>query len=526
MKETPALTVYDTTLRDGTQGTGISFSVQDKLRVAERLDEFGVDYIEGGWPGSNPKDVEFFAEAAKRSWKHAKIAAFGMTRRGGVKVEDDAQVRQLLDAGTPVVTVVGKTWPLHVIEVFGVTLEENLAMIRDTVAFLKSHGREVFYDAEHFFDSYREDRQYSLATIKAAAEAGADLIVLCDTNGGSLPSFVAEATKAAAASVRCPVGAHTHNDCGLGVANALAAVDAGAVQVQGTMNGYGERVGNCNLTTIIPLLQLKCGCPLVDDLPRLTDLSRFIDEVANVPHDIRAPFVGGAAFTHKGGLHVHAVQKLARTYEHIDPALVGNERVVTISDLSGQSNVLVKAASMGFQFAKGSPEVAKVLQEVKRLEHEGYEFESAEASFELLILRILGRHKPLFELDEYKCDFLRSGNPGGDWNKCTAMVQIRINGEEVHKQGHGDGPVNALDAALRLALVPHYPVIGGVRLDDYKVRIINGRRGTAARTRVFISSTDGKSEWGTVGVSDNIIEASWQALVDSFDYAVLQSERR
>jgi len=526
MKETPAVTVYDTTLRDGTQGTGISFSVQDKLRVAERLDEFGVDYIEGGWPGSNPKDVEFFAEAAKRSWKHAKIAAFGMTRRGGVKVEDDAQVRQLLDAGTPVVTVVGKTWPLHVIEVFGVTLEENLAMIRDTVAFLKSHGREVFYDAEHFFDSYREDREYSLATIKAAAEAGADLIVLCDTNGGSLPSFVAEATKAAVASVRCPVGAHTHNDCGLGVANALAAVDAGAVQVQGTMNGYGERVGNCNLTTIIPLLQLKCARPLVDDLPRLTDLSRFIDEVANVPHDIRAPFVGGAAFTHKGGLHVHAVQKLARTYEHIDPALVGNERVVTISDLSGQSNVLVKAASMGFQFAKGSPEVAKVLQEVKRLEHEGYEFESAEASFELLILRILGRHKPLFELDEYKCDFLRSGNPGGDWNKCTAMVQIRINGKEVHKQGHGDGPVNALDAALRLALVPHYPVIGGVRLDDYKVRIINGRRGTAARTRVFISSTDGKSEWGTVGVSDNIIEASWQALVDSFDYAVLQSERR
>ena len=525
MKETPAVTVYDTTLRDGTQGTGISFSVQDKLRVAERLDEFGVDYIEGGWPGSNPKDVEFFAEAAKRPWKHAKIAAFGMTRRGGVKVEDDKQVRQLLDARTPVVTVVGKTWPLHVIEVFGVTLEENLAMIRDTVAFLKSHGREVFYDAEHFFDSYREDREYSLATIKAAADAGADLIVLCDTNGGSLPSFVAEATKAAAASVHCPVGAHTHNDCGLGVANALAAVEAGAVQVQGTMNGYGERVGNCNLTTIIPLLQLKCGRPLVGELPRLTDLSRFIDEVANVPHDIRAPFVGGAAFTHKGGLHVHAVQKLARSYEHIDPALVGNERVVTISDLSGQSNVLVKAASMGFQFAKGSPEVAKVLQEVKRLEHEGYEFESAEASFELLILRILGRHRPLFELDEYKCDFLRSGNPSGDWNKCTAMVQLRINGEEVHKQGHGDGPVNALDAALRLALVPHYPVIGGVRLDDYKVRIINGRRGTAARTRVFISSTDGKSEWGTVGVSDNIIEASWQALVDSFDYAVLQSER-
>ena len=525
MQPRSAITIYDTTLRDGTQGTGISFSVQDKLRVAERLDEFGVDYIEGGWPGSNPKDVEFFAEAAKRSWQHAKIAAFGMTRRGGVNVEDDAQVRQLLEAGTPVITVVGKTWPLHVTQVFGVTLEENLAMIRDTVAYLKSKGREVFYDAEHFFDSYREDPGYSLDTLKAAAEAGADLLVLCDTNGGSLPAFVAEATKAATAAVGCPVGAHTHNDCGLGVANALAAVGAGAVQVQGTMNGYGERVGNCNLTTLVPLLQLKCGEPLVGGLERLTELSRFIDEVANVPHDIRAPFVGAAAFTHKGGLHVHAVQKLARSYEHIDPAQVGNERVVTISDLSGQTSVLVKAESMGFKFAKGSAEVAKVLQEVKRLEHEGYEFEAAEASFELLIRRTLGEHRPLFELDEYKCDFLRSGNPAGEWNKCSAKLKIRVNGEQVHTEGHGDGPVNALDAALRLALVPFYPVIGGVRLDDYKVRIINGRRGTAARTRVFISSTNGKAEWGTVGVSDNIIEASWQALVDSFDYAVLRAGR-
>ena len=525
MKPSATVTVYDTTLRDGTQGTGISFSVQDKLRVAERLDEFGVDYIEGGWPGSNPKDVEFFAEAAKRSWKHTKIAAFGMTRRGGAKVEDDAQVRQLLEAGTPVITVVGKTWPLHVTEVFGVTLEENLAMIRDTVAYLKSKGREVFYDAEHFFDSYREDPDYSLTTLKAAAEAGADLLVLCDTNGGSLPEFVTAATMAARAAVDCPVGAHTHNDCGLGVANALAAVQAGAVQVQGTMNGYGERVGNCNLTTLIPLLQLKCGQPLVSGLERLTELSRFIDEVANVPHDIRAPFVGGAAFTHKGGLHVHAVQKLTRSYEHIDPSLVGNERVVTISDLSGQTNVLVKAESMGFKFAKGSPEVAKVLDEVKRLEHEGFEFEAAEASFELLLRKLLGRHQPLFELEEYHCDFLRSGRPGGDWNKCEATVKVRVNGEQTHTAGSGDGPVNALDDALRKALRPFHPVIDTVRLDDYKVRIINGRRGTAARTRVFISSTDGKAEWGTVGVSDNIIEASWQALVDSFDYAVLQSGR-
>lgn len=519
------VSIYDTTLRDGTQGTGISFSVQDKLRVAERLDEFGVHYIEGGWPGSNPKDAAFFEEAAKRPWKNAKIAAFGMTRRGGVKVEDDAQVQQLLAAETPVVTVVGKTWLLHVTEVFGVTAEENLSMIRDTVAHLKNHGRRVFYDAEHFFDSYREEPDYSLATIQAAAEAGAEIIVLCDTNGGSLPEFVAAATKAAAASVKCPVGAHTHNDCGLGVANALAAVEAGAVQVQGTMNGYGERVGNCNLTTLLPVLQLKMGMPLVADMERLTELSRFVDEVANVPHDIRAPFVGAAAFTHKGGLHVHAVQKLARTYEHIDPSLVGNERIVTISDLSGQSNVLVKAESMGFKFAKGSPEVAKILQEVKRLEHEGYEFEAAEASFGLLLRRLLGKHQALFELDEYHCDFLRSGRVGADWNKCEATVKIRVNGESAHTAGDGDGPVNALDAALRKALKPFYPVIDEVRLEDYKVRIINGRRGTAARTRVFISSTDGKAEWGTVGVSDNIIEASWQALVDSFDYAVIQSGR-
>lgn len=526
MTATPRVSIYDTTLRDGTQGTGISFSVQDKLRVAERLDDFGVSYIEGGWPGSNPKDAAFFGEAAKRSWKNSKIAAFGMTRRGSVKVEDDAQVRQLLLAATPVVTIVGKTWPLHVTEVFGVTLAENLAMIRETVAFLKGQGRRVFYDAEHFFDSYADNPDYSLETLRAADEAGAEIVVLCDTNGGSLPEFVAGATKAAAATVGCAVGIHTHNDCGLGVANALAAVQSGAVQVQGTVNGYGERVGNCNLTTMIPLLQAKLGLPLVSDLARLTELSRFVDEVANVPHDIRAPFVGSAAFTHKGGLHVHAVQKLARSYEHIDPESVGNQRVITVSDLSGQTNVLVKAASMGFQLAKGSPDVTRILEEVKRLEHEGYEFEAAEASFELLLRRLIGAHQPLFSLEEYHCDFLRSGRPGADWNTCEATVKIRVGGELAHTAGSGDGPVNALDEALRKALRPAYPAIDAVRLDDYKVRIINGRRGTAARTRVFIVSTDSSSEWGTVGVSDNIIEASWQALVDSFEYAVLHQSAK
>src|SRR6478735_1058807 len=407
---TPRVTIYDTTLRDGTQGTGISFSVLDKIRVAEKLDEFGVHYIEGGWPGSNPKDAAFFEEAAKREWKNARITAFGMTRRGRIKVEDDAQVQMLLDAQTPAVTIVGKTWPLHVTEVFQVSLEENLAMIADTVAYLKKHGREVLYDAEHFFDSYKEDPEYSLKTVKAARDAGADLIVLCETNGGALPEFVGEVTAKVIAELGQPVGIHTHNDGGVGVANALAGIRAGAVQVQGTINGYGERVGNCNLTTVIPNLQLKMGIDLGVDLTRLRELSNFVDELANVPHDIRAPYVGSAAFTHKGGLHVHAVAKLARTYEHVDPALVGNERVITISDMSGQSNVIVKAETLGFKLQKGAPEVSKILTLVKRLESEGYEFEAAEASFDLLIRKSLDQHHPLFDLVEYHCTYRRSGD--------------------------------------------------------------------------------------------------------------------
>jgi len=512
---TPRVTIYDTTLRDGTQGTGISFSVLDKIRVAERLDEFGVHYIEGGFPGSNPKDAEFFREVKKRAWKHAKVAAFGATRRGKMKVEDDPQVRILLEAETPAVTIVGKTWPLQVVEVLGVTLEENLAMISDTVAHLKKHGREVLYDAEHFFDSYRDDPAYSLATVKAAHDAGASLVVLCDTNGGSLPEFVAKATRDVLTALGPgTVGIHTHNDSGLGVANALASIQAGAVQVQGTINGYGERVGNCDLITAMANLQLKLGIAVVPDLTRLRELSLFVDELANVPHNIRAPYVGTAAFTHKGGQHVHAVQKLASSYEHIDPALVGNSRTVTISDMSGQSNVIVKAEELGFKFAKGAPEVAKILAEVKRLEAEGYEFEAAEASFELLIRRTLGENTALFELEEYHCSFRRTAN--GSWDKCEATVKVRIDGEKAYVVDEGDGPVNALDAALRKALRPRFPQIDEIALEDYKVRIINGQEGTAARTRVFIVSSDGAGTWGTVGVSDNIIEASWLALVDSF----------
>ena len=513
---TSRVTIYDTTLRDGTQGTGISFSVLDKIRIAEKLDEFGVQYIEGGFPGSNPKDAEFFNEAKRRQWNHAKIAAFGATRRGGVKVEEDVQLKVLLSAETPVVTIVGKTWPIQVTEVLGVTLEENLKMISDTMRYLKSHGREVFYDAEHFFDSYRDDPAYSLETIKTAHDAGADLVVLCDTNGGSLPEQIVEAVQAAIQKLGVSVGIHTHNDSGVGVANALAAVRVGASQVQGTINGYGERVGNCDLISVIPILQLKMGIPVSPDLTRLRELSLFVDELANVPHNIRAPYVGSAAFTHKGGQHVHAVQKLASSYEHIDPAAVGNRRTISISDLSGQSNVLVKAEELGFKFEKGAPEVIHILKEVKHLENEGYEFEAAEASFDLLIRKQLGRQRPLFDLLEYHCSYRRAGHV--EWNKCEATVRIRIDGREEYTVADGDGPVNALDAALRKALKSSYPEIERISLEDYKVRIIGGQAGTAARTRVLIESTDGHSTWGTVGVSDNVIEASWRALVDSFEY--------
>ncbi len=515
-----SVTIYDTTLRDGTQGTGISFSTLDKIRVAEKLDEFGVHYIEGGWPGSNPKDAAFFQEAAKRSWKNAKITAFGMTRRGRIKVEDDPQVQMLLDAQTPAVTIVGKTWPLHVTEVFQVSLEENLAMIADTVAHLKKHGREVLYDAEHFFDSFREDPEYSLRTVKAAVDAGADLVVLCETNGGALPDFVEEVTRKVVAHLGRPVGIHTHNDGGVGVANALAAVRAGACQVQGTINGYGERVGNCNLVTVMPNLQLKMGIDLGVDLTRLRELAYFVDELANVPHDIRAPYVGLAAFTHKGGLHVHAVQKLARTYEHVDPALVGNERIITISDMSGQSNVLIKAEALGLPLAKGSPEVQGILAEVKRLESEGYEFEAAEASFEMLIRKQLGQPTDRFELIEYHTTHRH--HPQASVETTEATVKLRLKGAVEYTVDEGDGPVNALDRALRKALLPHYPEIAQVRLEDYKVRIIDSGTGTAAKTRVLVVSSDGERSWGTVGVSTNIIDASWEALVDSLQYYLFQ----
>ncbi|MCW1925254.1 citramalate synthase [Luteolibacter arcticus] len=508
--------LYDTTLRDGTQGEGFQLSLLDKLRIAERLDAFGIDYIEGGWPGSNPKDVEFFQEAKKLKLSHAKLAAFGSTRRADTPVEQDPQVKLLLDAETPVVTIFGKSWEMQVTEVLRTTPEENRAMIRDTVAYLKQHGREVVYDAEHFFDGYKDSPGHALGSLQAAAEGGADCLVLCDTNGGTLPEEVMEICAIVRARIpQVPVGIHTHNDCELGVANAVAAVRGGAVQVQGTINGYGERTGNCNLTSVIPILQLKMDMEVVPDLTKLRELSYFVDDVSNNPHFARAAFVGRTAFAHKGGMHVNAVQKLARSYEHIVPQAVGNEQNILVSELSGQSNILIKAEQLGIPLDKGSAEAKAVLQKVKELENEGYSFEAAGGSLELLIRRELGRYEKTFDLKEFHTSF-RQYRDGHD-PVCEATVKLYVGEVPKYTVAEGRGVVNALDKALRGALEPFYPEISEVSLVDYKVRIIDSHDATAAKTRVLIVSTNGEENWGTVGVSENIIEASWIALVDGID---------
>ena len=513
--------IYDTTLRDGAQAEGINFSVSDKLRIADKLDAFGVHYIEGGWPGSNPKDLEFFKQAARRKWRNAKIAAFSMTRRKGVAVEKDDGMRQILEAETPVVTIVGKTWLLHVTEVLRAKPEENLAMIADTIRFLKDHGKTVIYDAEHSFDGYVDEPEYALATWQAAEKAGAACVVLCDTNGGRLPSEVAKVTALAKSKLNCRVGIHTHNDCGFGVANAIASVEVGATQVQGTINGYGERTGNCNLVSVIPTLELKMGLRGVPakSLPKLKELAEFVNEVANVRHDPRAPWIGQTAFAHKGGMHVHAIERVARSYEHISPEAVGNHRRVLVSDMSGRTNILMKASELGFKLAPDAPETRSITAKVKELESNGYEFEAAEASLALLIRGILD-HNPelLFTVVTYHVSMRRDQKE----SICEATVRVRVGDEIAHTVAEGDGPVNALDAALRRALIKFFPKLKVIQLTDYKVRIINGTTGTAAKTRVLITSSDGKREWGTVGVSENIIEASLQALVDSMEYALLR----
>jgi 2-isopropylmalate synthase len=517
----PQVEIYDTTLRDGSQGEGVNFSVADKLRIAEKLDQFGVHYIEGGWPGSNPKDIEFFAQARKRKFKNAKLAAFGSTRKKGVAVEDDDQVNLLIEAGTPVVTIYGKTSMLHVKEVLRCTPEENLAMIGDTVRYLKDHGKFVIYDCEHAFDGYKLDPEYALATWQAAEKAGADFVVLCDTNGGCLPSEVAAITKFAVGQLNCKVGIHTHDDSGVGVANALAAIEGGACHVQGTVNGYGERTGNCNLISVIPLVhfKMKKSCVPVKSLAKLKELSMFVDEIANIRHNPRLPWVGSAAFAHKGGTHVNAVQKLASSYEHIDPELVGNARNILISDLAGRSNIVMKAKSLGLKLGNDTPELKEILNAIKEREHAGYEYEAAEASMSLLIRGIL-EHNPelLFTVEKYHVSMRRDAKQ----SVCDATVRVRV-GRKIHDEvAEGDGPVNALDNALRAALAKSFPKLKKVTLTDYKVRILDSATGTAAKTRVLIESTDGKREWGTVGVHDNIIEASLEALVDSLEFALLK----
>lgn len=519
--------IYDTTLRDGSQGEGVSFSLQDKLLIAERLDEMGFDFIEGGYPLSNEKDSEFFKRAAKLNLKHAKLCAFGMTRRRGVNVADDPGMQSLLESEAPVITIVGKTWDFHVTEVLRVTLEENIEMIADTVRYLREQGRRVIYDAEHCFDGWKANPEYAAQTFQAAAGAGAEMIVCCDTNGGTMTDEIQQIVTSVGGALGkydTTVGIHCHNDCELGVANSLAAIDAGAVQVQGTINGIGERCGNADLISVVANLGIKrSGFNVLNgqDLSRLTELSRFVYETANMHLRPGQPFVGQSAFAHKGGMHVHAVARAASSYEHINPETVGNERRVLVSELSGRSNIVALTTKHNLENDRELMDT--ILKRVVELENQGYQFEAAEASFDLLVKRCAGSYKPWFQLDKYHVNVEKVRN-GDDKLLTEATVKITAGEETQHQVAEGDGPVNALDGALRKALHPCYPSLAEMRLVDYKVRVVNEEAGTAARTRVYIESTDGKDSWGTVGVSENIIEASWLALVDSVEYKLYKDD--
>jgi 2-isopropylmalate synthase len=510
--------VYDTTLRDGSQGEGVNFSLQDKLLLTTRLDDLGVDFIEGGYPLSNPKDFEYFQAVRELPLRQARVIAFGMTRRKNSAPETDTCLKALLDAGTSHVTIVGKTWDFHVTNVLGATLDENLRMIADSVAYCKSQGREVFYDAEHFFDGYKANPEYALRTLRAAEGAGASVVILCDTNGGTMPERVAELVAEVKRHLRCEVGIHCHNDCDLAVANTLAAVRAGATQVQGTFNGIGERCGNVDLVSVIANLAIKYGHDILHagSLQRLTEASRYVYELANMNFRPGQPFVGASAFAHKGGMHTHAVAKDPTTYEHIDPAAVGNERRVLVSELSGHSTILSKTTK--YAVAHDKELMSKILTRVQDLEYAGYEFEAAEASFDLLVKKAAGLYKPWFERLTYRVNIEQGhGDP-----LTEATVKLKVSGSVEHTVCEGDGPVNALDAALRKALVPYYPRLDEVKLADYKVRVVNAKAGTAARVRVVIESRDGTDVWGTVGVSENVVEASWLALADSIEYKLFK----
>jgi 2-isopropylmalate synthase len=517
--------IYDTLLRDGTQAEEISFSVEDKLLIAEKLDDLGIHYIEGGYPGSNPKDLEFFRAARKLRLRSARLAAFGATRRSGVSCAKDPGMQGLLRAETPVATIFGKCWELHVTDALEIPLDENIELIHDSVGWLKKHFDEVIFDAEHFFDGYRGNPRYALRAIDAAAQAGADWIVLCDTNGGSLPEEIAERVDAARARVRTPLGIHCHNDCELGVANSLAAVRHGADQVQGTINGFGERCGNANLTSIVPNLRFKLGlaCLSDDRIMKLGDVSRFVNEIANLPSNTHAPFVGRSAFAHKGGMHVDAVQKNPETYEHIRPERVGNRQRILVSDLSGKANVMAKAAEFGTRLNGKDPVTQDILRQLKELEHQGYAFEGADASFEILVKKAMGTHKKYFNMLGFRVIDEKRSESEPPISEATVLVEV--GGRLEHTAAVGNGPVNALDNALRKALDRFYPQLSEVTLLDYKVRVLASGHGTGARVRVLIESGDRGGSWGTVGVSDNIIEASWRALSDSIDYKLLKDEQ-
>ena len=516
---------YDTTLRDGAQGEGVNFSLQDKILIARKLDETGFDFIEGGYPLSNPKDTDFFQAFIEKPLQNAKLCAFGMTRRRGVKASEDPGMKALLDSQAPVITIVGKTSDFHVTEILRVSLEENLAMISDTIRFLREAGREVIYDAEHFFDGWKGNADYAKQTILAAAEAGASTVVMCDTNGGSMPEEIATITKEAVALLDVPVGIHCHNDCELAVANSLASVEAGASQVQGTINGFGERCGNADLLSVISNLVLKKeGYQILppENIERLTQLSRYVYELANMHFRGNQPFVGQSAFAHKGGMHVHAIARATSSYEHINPEKIGNERRILVSELSGRSNIIAMATRLNLESDKEL--MNKVLKQVVELENQGYQFEAAEASFELLVKKAAGTYFPHFELLKYNTAAETTSRDGTITTEAT--VKIKIGEEEQHVVAEGDGPVDALNGALRKALSDHFPeALNSIHLTDYKVRVINSEAATAACVRVVIETSDDKGNvWGTVGVHENIIEASWQALVDSIEYKLCRDE--
>jgi 2-isopropylmalate synthase len=519
-----SIEIYDTTLRDGAQGVGINFSVSDKLRIAEHLDTLGVAVVEGGWPGANPTDTEFFEAMRSRPLRNATLAAFGATRRPGVLPQDDPQLRTLLDSMAPMVTLVGKSWDLQVVDVLRTTTEENLAMIADSVRWLVSEGRRVVFDAEHFFDGQLSDGDYALRCLEAAVSNGAERVTLCDTRGGTLPDQVETVVRDITARFGSIAGIHCHDDSGCAVANTLAAVRAGAVQVQGCINGYGERTGNANLCTLIPNLQIKMGMHVIDDeqLARLTEVARDVAEIANISPPLSAPYIGQAAFTHKGGQHIDAMSKASYAYQHIDPARVGNRRHSVITQQSGRGTVMEKAAGFGVDLTQDQALARRVADEVKRLEHSGHSFEGAEASFELLVHRARGNVAPFTLIDYIALVEQREGRS----LVCEATIKVQVGDAVVHTAAEGNGPVNALDAALRKALTPSYPEIGATQLFDYKVRVLDGRDGTAAGVRVLVESGDHHRRWSTVGCSTNIIEASWSALADAFEYAIIAASER